>query len=104
LNFAAKFIEKIDSKNERITFQNISNDSKTEKRANLKVKLGIMPSFEDTKNQGLKIDGVSPNSIAEKSGMQKGDLIVEINNQKVNNLTDYTLRMSNINPGDKSIF
>lgn len=104
LNFAAKLIEKIDQSGKKITFEHIASDYKTEKRANIKVKLGIMPSFEDTQNKGLKIEGVSPNSVAEKSGMQKGDIIVEINNQKVGNLTDYTIRMSNINPGEKCIF
>lgn len=104
LNFSTKFLQKITNSNKKITFQQVANDSQKEKRANLKVKLGIMPSFEDNQNKGMKIDAVTPNSVAEKSGLLKGDVIVEINNQKVNNLTDYTLRMSKINPGDSSIF
>ncbi len=53
------------------------------------VTLGIMPAFEDTGGKGLKIAGVVSGKPAEKAGMKTGDIITEINGQKIKNIYDY---------------
>ncbi len=42
---------------------------------------------------------VKPNTPAEKAGLKKGDVILEINGQPVNSQNDLTLRVSQSDPG-----
>ncbi|PZD77460.1 RIP metalloprotease RseP [Mesonia sp. K7] len=50
-------------------------------------KKGAMESFSP--NVKPIIDSVAPNSVAEKSGIQKGDLIISVNNQKTNTWLEF---------------
>ncbi|MCW8960239.1 MAG: M20/M25/M40 family metallo-hydrolase [Ignavibacteriaceae bacterium] len=70
----------------------------TEKKVR-KVSSGTMPDFEYS-GEGVKIGAVMPDSPAEKSGLQKGDIIVKLNDIQIKNLTDYSNALKNFNPGD----
>jgi C-terminal processing protease CtpA/Prc len=104
LNYAAKFIEKIANFPAKLTYQEVIEKSVNRSGYGMKVRLGITPSFENNGNKGLKIDGVSEKSVAENSGIQKGDIITSINGLTVGNINDYMVRMQKINPGEKAIF
>jgi len=66
------------------------------------VKLGIIPSY-GSPVEGVLIDGVSPNSVAEMYGIMAGDIIVSIGGKTIKNLYDYMEVMANYKPGDKTV-
>ncbi len=63
------------------------------------VTLGIMPSFTDTGNDGMGIDGVTPGKPAHEAGILKGDKIIAIEGKEVTNIYDYMARMSKLDFG-----
>jgi membrane-associated protease RseP (regulator of RpoE activity) len=68
-------------------------------RRGLKVKLGIMPDFTATANDGLGVGGVTAGEPASKAGMLKGDKIVAINGMAITNIYDYMNRLKKLKPG-----
>jgi S1-C subfamily serine protease len=65
----------------------------------LKVKLGIMPDFAGTEKKGLRIDGVTKDSPADRGGMKKGDIITGINGMPVGNIYEYMARLQKLKHG-----
>ena len=63
------------------------------------VTLGIMPSFTNTDNQGLGVDGVTPGKPAYLGGIKKGDIIIAIEGKEVTNIYDYMARMNKLDFG-----
>ncbi len=64
-----------------------------------KVKLGIMPNFGKSEEDGLRVDGVTKDSAADRGGMEKGDVIVGIAGKEVHNIYEYMARMTKVRPG-----
>jgi serine protease Do len=50
------------------------------------------------KKEGVVIVGVEPNSVAQRAGLRVGDLILEVNRQKVLNENDYRSAMDKTKP------
>ena len=63
------------------------------------VTLGIMPSFTNTDNKGLGVDGVTPGKPAYLGGIKKGDIITAIEGKEITNIYDYMARMSKLEFG-----
>jgi len=63
------------------------------------VTLGIMPDVAGTVKNGLRADFVFPGRPAALGGMIKGDVIVALDNKPVNNIEDYTFRLSQLKHG-----
>ncbi len=89
------------NRNENLHFQEAGPKKRTSSRGGLKVRLGIMPGFASTENNGLKVEGVSNDGPAEKAGLLKGDLIIAINGEKIQNIYDYMNRLKKYSPGDR---
>ncbi len=73
--------------------------SKEGKRYGTDVWFGIVPSFEETK-LGCLISGTSAGSPAEKAGLKKDDVIVEIDGTLIKNLYDFMYKIREHKPGD----
>ena len=58
-----------------------------------------MPSY-GSDEKGLAIDGVRKNGPAEKAGIKKGDVIVSIKGEEINNIYDYMYRLEKIETGE----
>ena len=51
----------------------------------------------------MKIDGVSENRPAQKSGMAKGDVVIKMGDHQVNNMMDYMKALSKFEKGQEAI-
>ena len=66
-----------------------------------KVTMGVMPDYA-FEGVGMRIDGVTDNKPAAKAGLEKGDVIIELGGQTVNNVQDYMKALSTFKKGDKT--
>lgn len=62
-----------------------------------KAMLGIRYSIQDD-NEGVKINEVIENSAAKKGGLKEGDIIVKIDNKKINNFADLNGKLTEKRP------
>jgi Zn-dependent M28 family amino/carboxypeptidase len=70
-------------------FTKVDQSVQTPSRTGLRVYTGTVPDYtSDVK--GLLLGGVGAGGPAEKAGLQKGDIIVEIAGQSITNIYDYT--------------
>jgi Do/DeqQ family serine protease len=56
------------------------------------------------KAEGVVVVGVEPNSVAQTSGLKAGDIILEVNRQKVSNENDYRSIMEKAKPDQGVLF
>jgi hypothetical protein len=65
----------------------------------MRVRLGIMPDYS-SEDEGVKVGSTMPNTPAAQAGIEDGDLIVQIGDEKVTSLTDYMSALNKQKPGD----
>ena len=82
-----------------LVFQEAGPKQQTGPRRKKGIRLGIMPSFTQTENNGLGVDGVTPGGPASLGGILKGDRIVAIEGNPVTNIYDYMARMAKLEFG-----
>jgi hypothetical protein len=86
LQFIIKLVEDLNS-TPKLTFLTTKNKSMSSARS-FKVTMGIMPSYT-SKDEGLKVDGVSDGRPAQKAGILAGDLIVQIGELPIKDIQAY---------------
>ncbi len=69
-------------------------------KKNRRVSTGSVPDFAYT-GTGVKIGAVIENSPGAKAGLQKDDIIIGVNDEKVTGLRNYTVILKKHQPGDK---
>ena len=74
---------------------------KQEERQRFKVTLGIMPDYIYSATRGLRIDAVLKDKPASNAGLERGDIIIEMNGGSVDDIYEYMHRLSEFNPGDE---
>jgi Peptidase family M28/PDZ domain/WD40-like Beta Propeller Repeat len=67
-------------------------------RGGLRAYLGTIPDYAE-EVKGVKLTGVREGSPAEKAGIKAGDIIVEFDGKKIENIYDYTFVLQNSKPG-----
>lgn len=82
-----------------LTFQEAGPKGRAKNTRKGKVKLGIMPNFGKSEDDGLRVDGVTKDSAADRGGIEKGDVIVGIAGKEVHNIYEYMARMTKVRPG-----
>ncbi len=99
-DFATEVIIAVDDLPKSLTFKESGKkESGGRSSRRLKVTLGVMPDFAGTEKAGLRIDGVTKDGPADKSGMKKGDIITGMNGMKVGNIYEYMSRLQKLKQG-----
>ena len=76
--------------------QNVPNEMIT-----YTVSLGVMPD-NNYEGQGMLIGKVNDAGVAHKAGILKGDVVVQIDDHKVNDLVSYTKALGQYKAGDSA--
>jgi S1-C subfamily serine protease len=76
--------------------QNVPNEMIT-----YTVSLGVMPD-NNYEGQGMLIGKVNDAGVAHKAGILKGDVVVQIDDYKVNDLVSYTKALGQYKKGDNA--
>ena len=76
-------------------------EKKSPRTGQLKVRMGIMPSYAEDEQPGMTIEGVSPLSPAEKAGLREGDQLLYISEHEVNDVYDLMAAMGHYEPSDE---
>ena len=64
--------------------------------------MGTIPDYSQEGIKGVRISGASKNSPAEKAGVQTGDVIVEFDQTKIENLYDYVYVLQSVKPNQST--
>ena len=68
--------------------------------ARFSVTLGIMPDYTFS-GSGVRVDGVSEGRPAQKAGLQTGDVITALGEQRITSVESYMQALSRFKKGDK---
>ena len=66
------------------------------------VSLGVIPDYGNSV-VGLRIDGVSPNKLGSKIGLQAGDILTALGDFKIADIQTYMTALGGFKPGDKTV-
>ena len=94
-DFIMSIITDLDN-DQRLAFKKTKNES--EETPDFKVTLGVVPDYlYDQK--GMRIDGVSEDRPAQKAGMMKGDVVVQVGIYKITDMMSYMKSLSKFEKG-----
>ena len=83
--------------NGELSFRKTKNESDSAPR--FKVTLGVVPDYMYDK-KGMRIDGVSEDKPAQKAGLQKGDVVIQLGDLEVKDMMGYMTALSKFEKGD----
>ena len=98
--FVADIVKTVDQAFNRPTYKVAKSSSSMGGRTRFNVSLGTIPSYADSDNTGLVLDGVRNGSAAEKAGIKGGDKIVKIGDKEVKNISDYMFMLGEMKAGE----
>ena len=84
---------------EDIAFRTTKNESEEVPR--FKVAMGVIPDYLFS-GEGMRIDGVSEDKPAQKAGLQKGDVVVQLGDSTVVDMMSYMRALSVFETGDET--
>jgi hypothetical protein len=97
--FATAIVKRIGDTPEAPQFTKVTQQTDTASRAGVRVFTGTIPDYA-TNVKGLLLGGVVGGGPAELSGLQKGDVIIEIAGQTIANIYDYTYALELLKVGE----
>jgi hypothetical protein len=98
-SFAAAIVRRIADAPEAPQFSKVEPPAQTGSRTGLRVFTGTIPDYA-TDVKGLLLGGVIGGGPAEKAGLQKGDVIIELAGQSIANIYDYTYALELLKIGE----
>ncbi|MFN2447747.1 MAG: M20/M25/M40 family metallo-hydrolase [Vicinamibacterales bacterium] len=105
VQFAAMLVRRVGDAPEALQFTKVDQPSPGGGRAGVRVFTGTIPDYA-TEVKGLLLGGVIGGGPAEQAGLQKGDVIIELADQTIANIYDYTyaLELLKINEAVKVVY
>lgn len=70
-------------------------------RMNFNVTLGIMPDYVYD-GEGLRVDGVKQGKTGDQAGLEKGDVIINLDGKPIGDIQDYMKLLSSLEKGTKT--
>ena len=95
-SYLLSLVQELDD-DEKLTFRKTKNESEEVPR--FKVALGVIPDYM-FEGKGMRIDGISEDRPAQKAGLQKGDIVVQLGDSTVVDMMSYMRALSAFEPGD----
>jgi Zn-dependent M28 family amino/carboxypeptidase len=99
VEFATAIVKRLSDTPDAPQFTKVEQQSETGSRAGVRVFTGTIPDYA-TNVKGLLLGGVIGGGPAEKAGLQKGDVIIEIAGQSIANIYDYTYALELLKVGE----
>jgi len=75
-----------------------TKEPETSKISSFKVLLGVVPDYA-YEGQGMRIDGVSEGKPAQKAGLKAGDVIIQMGEEKINDIYAYMAALGKFTKG-----
>jgi hypothetical protein len=94
-NYIYDIITDLDDNGE-LAFRKTKNESDSAPR--FKVTLGVVPDYMFD-GKGMRIDGVSEDKPAQKAGLQKGDVVIQLGDLEVKDMMGYMTALSKFEKG-----
>ena len=88
----------------KLTFTKTKDEAVSSKNSSGRPKttLGVIPDYNSTGGEGMKIDGVSEGKPAERAGLKGGDIIIQIGEYKISDMQSYMSALGNFSKEDKT--
>lgn len=93
-------LEVVSTSGFKIQYQKTSSSQTVNSRSSFNVTFGIIPDFTYEKGDGFRVGSVTPGRAGERAGLKDKDIIIKINETKINNIYDYMTALSKLNKGD----
>lgn len=84
---------------QEIAFRKTKNESEEVPR--FKVAMGVIPDYLYS-GEGMRIDGVSEEKPAQRAGLQKGDIVIQLGDSTVTDMMSYMRALSVFEEGDST--
>lgn len=94
-----KLIEEADDNGKLAFSKTKEEDNKNAPR--FKVTLGVVPDYLFD-GEGMRIDGIRKNKPAQKAGLLKGDVVIQLGDIKVKDMMSYMKALANFEEGQKT--
>ena len=85
---------------DKLTFTETKNDNQPSAR-DFKVTLGVMPDYLYTEG-GMRVDGVRADRPADKAGIVKGDIVIQMGDIEIKSMEDYMEALGSFSPGQET--
>ncbi len=95
-SYLFSLVQELDD-DKKLAFRKTKNESEEVPR--FKVALGVIPDYLFD-GKGMRIDGISEDKPAQKAGLQKGDIVVQLGDSSVVDMMSYMRALSSFEPGD----
>jgi len=95
-SYLFSLVQELDD-DKKLAFRKTKNESDEVPR--FKVTLGVIPDYL-FEGKGMRIDGISEDKPAQKAGLQKGDVVVQLGDSTVVDMMSYMRALSAFDPGD----
>jgi hypothetical protein len=95
-NYIFDIITDLDD-NVELAFRKTKNESDNAPR--FKVTLGVVPDYMFD-GEGMRIDGVSEDKPAQKAGLQRGDIVIQLGEHEVKDMMGYMMALSKFEKGN----
>jgi aminopeptidase YwaD len=86
----------------KLAFTKTRENSSAGSSTRFKVSLGVMPDYTYSEGNGVRIDGVSEGKLAQKLGLQAGDVLMRLGEHKISSVESYMQVLSKFSKGDNA--
>lgn len=85
---------------EKLEFASTDSVATPGRKSGAKVRLGVMPGYGNTGEEGVHVEGVSADTAAAEAGIQTGDLLIAWNDEILTGPADMMEHLREQSPGD----